>query len=213
MAFNGRKKVVASRRRREDEGEEEGSVAGELEDNSLSEGSMLSNGDDDADVEPSDISEEDATKAQHSEQKVSQPSPSLTTDRDRIKPEAQVVGSVFATSSDTNAMMNGLQLAEKRDVVAVEFDDTTVNATESSVEHSISQPEALREGPTQRSRREHLEYLKQKKENPAFVPNRGGFFLHDNRAVPSGPGGFRAPTRGWDRGGFNGFQSRCVFFV
>jgi CASC3/Barentsz eIF4AIII binding len=210
MASISRKKVVASRRRREDEGEEEGSVAGDLEDNSLSEGSIISNGDDDADIEPSDVSDDDVVKAQHNGREPVQPNPSPPAARKSEEPEVRTIGSNFVTSSDTKAMMNGLQLIDGKDVLAVEFDEATADAPNSVVGNSRSQPNVSREAPTERGRREHLEYLKQKKENPAFVPNRGGFFLHDNRAAPSGPNGFRTPARGRGRGGFGGFQSRYV---
>ena len=58
MAPHRRHRIGASRRRRrEDEGEDEGSIDGALEDDSLSEGSVLSHqDDDDADGEGSDAS-------------------------------------------------------------------------------------------------------------------------------------------------------------
>lgn len=210
MASNPRKKVVASRRRREDEGEEEGSVAGDLEDDSLSEGSIISNGDDDADVEPSDMSEDEVAKAQYTEENPTQPNPPSPKAVNHKATNVKEMDSNFVTSSDTAAMMNGLNLAKGKDVPAVEFDEAVADATDTVAEDSRSQAEDLKEAPAERSRREHLEYLKQKKENPAFVPNRGGFFLHDNRATSSGPNGFRSPVRGRGRGVFNGFQPRYV---
>lgn len=214
MASNGRQKVVVSRRRREDEGEEEGSVLADLEDDSLSEGSIISNGDDDADIEPSDISEdEEVTKVQHNERGPPQPNSSLPIARHLEKVVAQVTDSSFVTSSDTKAMLNGLRQAEGMNVSTVEFGEATINAPEPTADDRTLQKKVEAEAPAERSRREHLEYLKQKKENPAFVPNRGGFFLHDNRAAPSGPNGFRTYPRGRGRGGFNGFQPRYVLLL
>jgi hypothetical protein len=47
-------------------------------------------------------------------------------------------------------------------------------------------PKAPRnESMAQRARREHQEYIKQRDANPAFVPTRGGFFLHDDRSATS----------------------------
>ncbi len=202
-------KVVASRRRREDEGEEEGSVAGDLEDDSLSEGSIISNGDDDADVEPSDISEEDVVQAQHSQSGPAQPDSTLTaTTHNLEESSAKEIGSKFVTSSDTKAMMNGLKVSEGKDIPAVDFDQEVAETTDFVVEGSKFHTKTSVEPPAERSRREHLEYLKEKEENPAFVPTRGGFFLHDNRATSSGQNGFRAPARGRGRGGFIGFQAR-----
>jgi CASC3/Barentsz eIF4AIII binding len=210
MASNRVKKVVVSRRRREDEGEEEGSVAGELEDDSLSEGSIISNGDDDADIEPSDISEEEAVKAHHPIQDPAQLSPSVASTHNLDEPSAQEMESKFVTMSDTTAMMNGLKVSEAKDVPVVDFDEANAGASESVAEESRSDANVVVEQPADKSRREHLEYLKQKKENPAFVPNRGGFFLHDNRAAASGQNGFRASARGRGRGGYIGYQPRYV---
>lgn len=210
MASNRAKKAVVSRRRREDEGEEEGSVAGDLEDDSLSEGSIISNCDDDADIEPSDISEEEVVKVQHNERGPAQLSPSLATTDNLGEPNAQARDSKFITLSDTRAMMNGLKLSDGKDVSGVEFDEAMADATESVAEDSRPQAKVLMEPLAEKSRREHQEYLKQKRENPAFVPNRGGFFLHDNRAAPSGQNGFRAPARGRGWGGFVGYQPRYV---
>lgn len=206
MPFTRQKKVVASRRRREDEGEEEGSVAGDLEDDSLSEGSVISNGDDDADVEASDISEDETAKTPCPGPAVGQPESTLPTERHNKGPSPQTTDSEFVTSSDTKAMMNGLKLGDGKNVPEVDFDGPTADATDSRPRSNIS-----RETPAERSRREHLEYLKQRNENPAFVPNRGGFFLHDNRAAHSGPNGFRESPRGRGRGSSSGFQPRHVF--
>ncbi len=211
MASIGRKKVVASRRQREDEGEEEGSVAGELEDDSLSEGSIISNGDDDADIEASDISDGEVTSTQHHERGAAERHPSLSPARNVGELSVQAAESNFVTSSDTKAMMNGLQPADRKNMSAIQFDEAVGDASESAVEDSRSQVKVEREGPAERGRREHLEYLREKKENPAFVPNRGGFFLHDNRAAPSGPNGPRTFARGRGRGAFSGFQQRYVW--
>jgi CASC3/Barentsz eIF4AIII binding len=210
MPSDRRKKVVASRRRREDEGEEEGSVVADLEDDSLSEGSIISNGDDDADIEPSDMSDEEIVKAHHTETGAAQPNPSLPSERKHEEPKARATDPKFVSSSDTKAMMNGLKPDDGEKVPPIQFGDTMHDSAESGVEDSRSQTKASRETPAERSRREHVEYLKQKKENPAFVPNRGGFFLHDNRAAPPGPYAFRAPARARGRGGFSGLQPRYV---
>ena len=213
MASNRGKKVVASRRRREDEGEEEGSVAGDFEDDSLSEGSIISNGDDDADIEPSDISEDEVVKAQHSERGPAQPSPKLPTSHNHDVSSARTMDSKFVTSSDTKAMMDGLKVADGKNVPAVEFDEAMADPTNLLVEDSRSQAIVSMEAPAERSRREHLEYLKQKNENPAFVPNRGGFFLHDNRAASTSQNGFRVSARGRGRAGLGSLQSRYCFSV
>jgi CASC3/Barentsz eIF4AIII binding len=210
MSSNRRNKIVASRRRREDEGEEEGSVAADNEDDSLSEGSIISNGDDDADIEPSDISEDEIAKAHQTEPGATQLSPRLPAGHNFMESNNHTTDSKFVASSDTKAMMNGLKRAEGEDVTEVQFDEVIGNSADSAAEDSKPEARISRETPAERSRREHLEYLKQKKENPAFVPTRGGFFLHDDRASPSGLNGFGVPIRGRGRGAFNGFQTRYV---
>ena len=200
MASNRRKKVVASRRRREADGEEEGSMAGDLEEDSLSEGSIISNGDDDDhEVEPSEISEDEGAKAPHLE---------VGSGLAPKEPDARAIQPKFATPLDTLAMMNGPKLGDGKVVPAVEFNEAVANAPDSVVEEARPQAKASKEGPAERSRRERSEYLKQRKEDPAFVPNRGGFFLHDYRGTPSGSLGFRTSARAHGRGVFRGVQSR-----
>ena len=196
MASSRRTKVVASRRRREDEGEEEGSVAADIDDDSLSEGSIISNGDEDADVEPSDISEDEIAKAHQMAPRPMQLSQSLAAEHRLVEPNSQMMDSKFVASSDTKAMMNGLQLADGEATPEVQFDEIFANSAQVAVDALSSEAQALRETAAERYRREHQEYLKEKKENPAFVPTRGGFFLHDDRAAASTQNGFRAPARG-----------------
>lgn len=56
------------------------------------------------------------------------------------------------------------------------------------------------ETPVERRRREHEDYKKQRDENPAFVPNRGAFFMHDHRHAGPAANGFRPFGRGRGRG-------------
>ena len=60
------------------------------------------------------------------------------------------------------------------------------------------------ETPVERRRREHEDYKKQRDENPAFVPNRGAFFMHDHRHAGPAANGFRPFGRGRGRGGRGG---------
>ena len=50
-----------------------------------------------------------------------------------------------------------------------------------------------------KARREHEEYKRKRDGDPAFVPNRGGFFMHDHRSVAAGQNGFRPFGRGRGR--------------
>jgi hypothetical protein len=61
-------------------------------------------------------------------------------------------------------------------------------------------PSSRTETLAERRRREHEEYKKKRDSDPAFIPNRGAFFMHDHRHAP-GPNGFRPAGRGRGRGG------------
>jgi len=208
---------VAARRRRHDEGEEEGSLAGEFEDDSLSEGSAVSNGDDDeADPEGSDIS---AGEEEEAEEEDHPPPPPRTEDAAQIPSTlhapADVVGlpgsgtaakDVFTSTADTEAMLNGIKGAgDAQQGEEIHFDDLTPSTETVAVPQAkVAIPKAPRNETTaQRSRREHQEYITQRNTNPAFVPTRGGFFLHDDRT--SNPG-FKPAIRGRGRG-FNASSS------
>ena len=196
-----RRNIGASRRRRkEEEGEEEGSVDGGLDDDSLSEGSDVSHQEDeDADGESSDRSDngEEATRS--------------TPQVDRVNGGHQVNGRVpdtrnalspgklgkDSTVSDTEAMLNGLKISDSTSETGeVHFDnmkeeeqpDDQVGRTPSSVPPTESRRETFGE----KKRREHERYLKERDKNPAFVPTRGSFFLHDKRSTESGTNGHRA---------------------
>ncbi|KAI5811614.1 CASC3/Barentsz eIF4AIII binding-domain-containing protein [Peziza echinospora] len=62
------------------------------------------------------------------------------------------------------------------------------------------------ETPYERRRREHEEYKKKRDADPAFVPNRGAFFMHDSRHQGNG---FRPFGRG--RGGRGAFRGGMGF--
>lgn len=193
-----RRNIGASRRRRkEEEGEDEGSVDGGLDDDSLSEGSDASHQEDeDADGESSDGSDTEATTS--------------TPQVDRVNGGHRVNGRVpntrnalspgkpgkDSTVSDTEAMMNGLKISDSTsETGAIHFDnmkeeqlDDQVGRTPSSVPPTESRRETFGE----KKRREHERYLKERDKNPAFVPTRGSFFLHDKRSTEPGTSGHKA---------------------
>jgi hypothetical protein len=174
-----KKRGLASRRRRQDDGEEESSLVGDVEDDSLSEGSGSSLAEDDADVDASEASDDhDNHKPTVSKQLTTgaKSTPPSTTGHQQPK---------LGQSTDNAAMLNGLQYSAANDAgQELGFDDAEPDADASDSERPPGDvPRApLRETQLQRSRREHQEYLKQRDANPAFVPNRGGFFLHDDRS-------------------------------
>lgn len=209
LPLERKKKTLPSRRRRHDDGEDEASTIGDVEDDSLSETSAISNVDDDADAEASDNSDDEESLSPENTQ--NKGSKHLTTTQNvPVETETVTTNGTFKTSADTGAMLNGLNKANKVDQhEEMHFDELPDESTGVAEAPTESQPlgSTRQESFAERNRREHQEYLKQRDANPAFVPNRGGFFLHDNRTMPVGPSNLRHPSRGRGRGPFNGAQA------
>lgn len=202
--------MIQSRKRGEEEGEDEGGTVQELEDDSLSEVSAGSDADDDADGEASDDSESEGpakipaipvatTNGRHS--KIDPPLTD-TTDTE--------TNTMTATNADTEAMMNGLQISQEADAEVVDFDEAVkING---AVQVPVGPSASVHGNPVEARRREHEEYKKRRDADPAFVPNRGGFFMHDQRSGGSVQNGLRpfgrgaARGRGVPRGSFHGMR-------
>lgn len=221
MVGHRRRDLIASRRRAQDEGEEEtGSETAPLEDDSLSEASALSDLDDeDADADGSDISEQDEADA-----KTPQSSKTKATELNgHAKGMNGVAGAVEAQShvkdkiatlggTDTETMMNGLRISNgDGDVEEINFEDMgkTPAAQEAPpTRKSIDAQPGMARSDHARGRRsqEQEEYKKKRDADPTFVPNRGGFFMHDHRHAGPAANGFRPFGRGraQPRGGFEG---------
>jgi CASC3/Barentsz eIF4AIII binding len=179
-------RIGASRRRREDDGEDEGSAAGDFEDDSMSEGSLPSHlgDDDDADGEGSDLSEDDGgATAPHVDRRNGHKR--TGGHREQEKLNAPFKPTLTATVSDTEAMMNGLRVSESAEEITEEIHFDQLNKPEDKIGRAPSAPptESRRETFAERKRREHEEYIRARDEDPAFVPTRGGFFLHDKRST------------------------------
>lgn len=109
--------------------------------------------------------------------------------------------------TDTDMMLNGLKIADQNSSVEeIHYEDmksdleasTLVEAP--SVVHSTAQMDQEQETPIERRRREHEDYKKKRDADPAFVPNRGAFFMHDHRHAGPAANGFRPFGRGRARG-------------
>ena len=196
--------IGASRRtRREEEGEDEGSISGELEDDSLSEASGISHQeDDDADGEGSDDSDDE----------VSIPPQGADTNGHPINgrmPEAGQQSRRFHSASpdkraathaisDTEAMMNGMKISGEADeAVEIHFDQMKRETSQPTGRTPSAEPR--RETFAERKRREHEKYSKERDENPAFVPTRGSFFLHDKRSTESMANGHKPSSKSKSR--------------
>ncbi|PGH10934.1 hypothetical protein AJ79_05180 [Helicocarpus griseus UAMH5409] len=188
---------IASRRRREDEGDDDGSMDGDLEDDSLSEGTLSAHEDDDVDDDGSDLSENDRRDIETTNGRVpaaaggSKANEGLKRRAKSASPTKQLFGTRV---SETEAMLNGLNLADGAAAVEeIHFDDMKEDLDNAAVAtpKSANDKGQKRETFAEKKRREHEEYIRQRDSNPAFVPTRGGFFLHDKRNTDSPPNGYR----------------------
>lgn len=203
MGAPRQKNLIKSRRRVEDDGEEEGSVAAGVEDDSLSEGSAISDADDDADAEGSDGSDTSPPRADfkpHAGANGHGERPSNLAPQSGSAPSKSPLA---ATMHDTEAMMNGLKVSSEVEGEGTNFEDLG-EQPEGKPQQGVTQEEpaeALTSGSLgERRRREHEEYKKKRDADPAFVPNRGVFFMHDHRSAAPGQNGFRPSGRGRGRG-------------
>ncbi|EMC92469.1 hypothetical protein BAUCODRAFT_290551 [Baudoinia panamericana UAMH 10762] len=217
MAAGGRLKGLLSRRRRVgEEGEdEEGPI---IVDDSQSEGSILSDADDDDEEDASSFGqggavagaeaagegapEAAAMNGAKASKKARKPRKKNKKGKDQASEpsvEATQPQSNFKAMADTEAMMNGLRIdADAEAQVAVEF-ETMDQAPAVEV---IPNGKATAETPAQRQRREHEDYRRKRDADPAFIPNRGNFFMHDSRGHLNGqpPQPMRGAFAGRGRG-------------
>ena len=202
MAPRLRKDLAVTRRRVEDEGEEEVVDPGDLEDDSLSEGSILSDdgdgpeGDEAVILSASTADAPDIPLVNGSIAKNGVTKSKITSEQK--KPLAN-------GTSDMDIMLDGLSLEDQnKNVPEVQYGDIAadVDVAEPSpaVVKSTAHMDQPQEAPYERRRREHEEYKKRRDEDPAFVPNRGAFFMHDHRHAGPAANGFRPFGRGRGRG-------------
>jgi hypothetical protein len=202
MPAAGRKDLLARRRRRPDEGEDEESVAGDFDD-SMSEGSSVSNGDEEAEVEGSGSSDDEHGRAKNTSAKGRGVTESALQEIAIAPPKeaASTVKGAFTTTAETHAMLHGISRDQRpEETEEIHFDDlSTVGG--SATDTDVAIPQAPRhETPAERSLREHQEYIRQRNADPAFVPNRGKFFLHDDRNSSSNGATARPFVLGRGRG-------------
>ncbi|KAK8167822.1 CASC3/Barentsz eIF4AIII binding-domain-containing protein [Phyllosticta citrichinensis] len=203
-----RRRTNLLRRRRRDAEDDDGAT--ERADDSQSEASFLSDEDQDADA--SDLSDGESVATRNGRNKASS-NPSAAP----AAPPAPTAS--FAPASDTDAMMNGMKASHDA-AQAVDFDklgdDAQDNAQHEPApitaaagvtqapptgqQSTAASSTSRLETPAERRRREHEEYKKKRDEDPAFIPNRGAFFMHDHRSPGAGPNGFKPYGRGRGRG-------------
>ncbi|CCU78302.1 hypothetical protein BGHDH14_bgh02913 [Blumeria hordei DH14] len=201
MSSRRRKDLAAIRRRVQDDGDEETCPEiEELDDDSLS--------DDSTHADESDLPEECELEIPLDSEKVGvngfDTNDHIHSVKDTPEVLPKVTTSLFNKRTATmDMMLNGLKLTEEiMQLDAVSYEDlredelqTSSRQTKSTAKPGKQPLEALHE----RRRREHEEYKKRRDEDPAFVPNRGAFFMHDHRHSGPAANGFRPFGRGRGR--------------
>lgn len=189
-----RRQIGASRRRRRDEGEDEGSTDGLLEDDSLSETSIVSNqDDDDADGEGSDVSDDETPGSPKVD-----PKNNLSNGRASEAKEVQLEqksgspGKPLFTSilSDTEAMLNGMKISGGASRVAeIQFGDMKEERDTEVARTPSAPPTEPRAGSFADRRRREQEQNKERGESRAT--STSGVFSHGKRSTESSTNGYR----------------------
>ncbi|WPH01781.1 Hypothetical protein R9X50_00463400 [Acrodontium crateriforme] len=207
--------LVSRRRRVGDEGEEDDDGPLMVED-SQSEGSVLTDAEDDG-ADASSLGDPTAvgqakggsgTAMAEDRTNGTKPAKKVRKSRKKGKKGKELVqtvdasGNNFKPVADTDAMMNGLRIDEaSQNQDAVEFESmgnssntpaAGPGATSTIVNHNGTSGD--------RNRREHEEYRKKRDTDPAFIPNRGNFFMHDTRGQANGQPPQRGAWQGRGRG-------------
>lgn len=192
------KRTLGHRRRVEDEGDDEGGpeTLDNLDDDSMTEGSVVS--DEDGHADDSDTSNVD-------EASPTSPVVKKTSGRGASKARNRRDAPAAAAPEPDDPVSNEVAEAEKQ------LNGLTVSDSPTTVQGDGPAPPTAKTGgpvivssseaPFERRRREHEEYRKKRDEDPAFVPNRGAFFMHDHRHAGPAANGFRPFGRGALRGG------------
>lgn len=196
------RRTLGHRRRVEDDGDDEGGpeTLDHLDDDSVTEGSVVSDENDHAD--DSDTSNVDETSPTSPVVKKSSGRRASKTGRRRDAPAAdnEANGQATRGMAEVEEKLNGLSISDEAETVR----DGAVTSASTKPNGPVivsSTPVQSQEAPFERRRREHDEYRKKRDEDPAFVPNRGAFFMHDHRHAGPAANGFRPFGRGALRGG------------
>lgn len=211
--------LAGRRRRADEEGEEDDGPA--MVENSQSEGSLLSDLDDDDESSIGAATADDGPNREELRSETAGEGNRVGSNARRSRrhggrmrqaesmadssaPAHSQVGA-FTATEDTQAMINGLRIGDQTADEAVDFDSVSrrgsvAAAPPAQPAHGYSEPVGNRQ------RQDHEDYRRKRDNDPAFIPNRGNFFMHDTRSVHgqgslSGRGAWGGRGRG--RGGGN----------
>lgn len=210
MAGPRRRKTIGLRRRVEDEGEEDL----DLDDDSLTEGSLATDDEDPAgDSDTSNV--DDQSPAAPAVRKTSA---RATNGHGHGNGNAKVgaaskpqAGSGTDKPDKSASLLNGMsnlsvadpppQPFKELELLENENDAGSQSPSKSAAPIVVSSSSAVMDQapdapPLERRRREHDEYRRRRDEDPSFVPNRGAFFMHDHRHHGPSANGFRPFGRG-----------------
>ncbi|KAL6866116.1 hypothetical protein ACO1O0_002218 [Amphichorda felina] len=201
-----RRRKIGHRRRVEDEGEDDaGPEALDMDDDSLTDGSLATDdqdGDEDSDTSNIDEASPTSPNLKKSTNGTAKAAPHHSSKR-KTEDESKA-------ASDTAMMLHGLAITDNPAPVPDElhFDEVAPAPAKSpSAPVVVSSAAAARQRPEpgdNHRRQEHEDYRRRRDEDPAFVPNRGSFFMHDHRHPGPAANGFRPFGRGRGRGGRGG---------
>lgn len=210
-----RRKIIGHRRRVEDEDEGGPEALADLDDDSVTDGSIASDEHDPAD--DSDTSNiDDASPTSPSARKPVRNGTAKGGLRRQagIESKSSPAKSAPPTVAEPEIMLSQLSLADRENTTdEIHFDDIkpaphVKDAAPIVVSSSSATQQQPRLPQQEVKRREHEEYRRKRDEDPTFVPNRGAFFLHDHRHAGPAANGFRPFPRGArggrGRGGFGG---------
>jgi hypothetical protein len=212
MPAQRRRNLLRLRKRVDDDGDDDISVVNDAVDDSQSDASLPTDPDDDADADDSDLSDTDGPEIiedthqrgrSNGVVKREAKAPSRLPESNVTK-ETPSNQQSFPAVKDTDMMMNGVQVIQSS--APPEAIDFTSSEQLPSPTHT-SNDDSRNITPAERRRKEHEEYKKKRDENPAFIPNRGAFFMHDQRN--SGQG-FRGFGRGRGRGRIEAYVSILI---
>lgn len=174
-------------------------MAGDIEDDSLSEGTVDTlQEDEDADAEGSESGSEAPIMTE-----ADRLNGGLANGREVAQPQRHSSISpgkpgLKTAVSDTEAMLNGFKHSSNDE--EVHFDQMEGDrALQTGRTPSAPPNEPKRDTLAAKKRREHEKYSRERDQSPALVPTRGSFFLHDKRTAETGFNGYRSPNKGKSR--------------
>ncbi|KAH6627068.1 CASC3/Barentsz eIF4AIII binding-domain-containing protein [Chaetomium sp. MPI-SDFR-AT-0129] len=202
-----RRKLIGQRRRLEDEGEDDGGpdALADLDDDSVTDGSIVSDEHDPADDSDTSNIDDASPTSPNLKKPLSngKPKPGFRRRTGSEPLRSPAAKPVQPTIADAESTLSRLSLADKDTAVldVIQFDDVQqAPSAKSAAPLIVSSSSATQQQPRlpqqEIKRREHEEYKRKRDQDPTFVPNRGAFFLHDHRHAGPAANGFRPFPRG-----------------